>query len=153
MARMSKPKTVLETGDDGSPRSVPWFQDFDKLLAAVVRRANDTDSSRKLLEAAINQADQNDVIDAVIQLAADSKKLRGRIAKGLESIQGGGTGKAPVSNAMLLMIAGTDEHLREIQNYKPGQSQEKLAEMFSLSPSRIRTLISRGRKLRDELGL
>jgi len=137
--RINQRRSLLEelgNPEGGVPPEpfVPWFKDDEKLLAAVVLRARNSESyARKL-------------IDAAASLAGDDKRLRGRLRKALLPASKARRGRAAKPDWFLMMLASCARHL-ENQNTPPGKIEETLGHIHHLSNSRIRALVARGKKL------
>lgn len=151
-----KLQTVLATGDDGSPPCEPLFKNADKLLKAVVTRAEaDPLYARSLLEAAAQLANPKDVVDVTARLVGYDKALRGQLFKKIKGAGDGKKGRAKVSIALKLEMAHHYAILTgQNHNLKPGKAREVMADRWkTLSVSRIRALVTEGEKIGRKLGM
>lgn len=119
--------------------ATPWWRDDQKLLAALINRAKNNSSLAE------------ELVNAVTNLAADDKRLRGTLRKALipSSTQSRGRSKVPLWRC--LEIASYYRMLKK--SMKPGKAREVMSERYSLSPSRLIVLVKRGKTFLDELSV
>lgn len=125
-------------------KEIPWFRDFDKLLAAVVRRAEgDAKQAGKLIDAAANMASRD-------------KALRGRLMKriSLDAV-GEPTGPATINDVHCIMMSYEFEILmRDIAMTKT-EAREIIGDRWPgingpRSSKQVKRLVERGDLLRPD---
>ena len=135
MARSLLGKAAELCAASGEPVLVPWYRDDANLLAAVMARAQG------------NSLYASQVVDAVLALVENDKRLRGKLRKALSPGKALKTGRArsPLWQGMQIVTSLDALYSQGIPKMKAG---ERVGEILNLSAKRIEALESLTRKHR-----